>query len=338
MTQKFISFLAIVLLLGLIGCKGSKNLASSKTDMTENTEVAAKQESSMNTTATKGTTAASGASTISSDPLPFDPETRVGKLDNGLTYYIRKNAKPENFAEFRLAVNAGSILEDEDQQGLAHFLEHMAFNGTKNFPKSDLVDYLESIGTKFGAHLNAYTSFDETVYMLKIPTDDPEKFDKGLQIMEDWAHNIVLEPEEIEKERGVVISEWRTRLGAGERIQKKTIPKTFYNSRYPDRLPIGKPEIVENFTPDVLQRFYKDWYRPDLMAVVIVGDIDVDKVEAQIKEKFNRIAKAESPRERPVYGIPDHDETLVAIASDEEFPYNVVSFMYKQEHKQVKDM
>lgn len=335
MTQKFISFFAFILLLGLIGCKGSKKMASSETDKTENTEMAMNQPSGMSTT---DAAPISGTNTSTSDPLPFDPDTRVGKLDNGLTYYIRKNAKPENFAELRLAVNAGSILEEDDQQGLAHFLEHMAFNGTKNFPKSDLVDYLEGIGTKFGAHLNAYTSFDETVYMLKIPTDDPEKFDKGLQIMEDWAHNITLDPEEIEKERGVVISEWRTRLGAGERIQRQTIKKTFYNSRYPDRLPIGKTDILETFKPEVLERFYKEWYRPELMAVVVVGDIEVDKVEAQIKEKFGRIAKSETPKERPVFGIPDHEETLTAIASDEEFPYNVVSFMYKQEHKEVKDM
>src|SRR5690606_33174402 len=169
--------------------------------------------------------------------IPLDPSVRHGKLQNGLTYYIKQNAKPENKVDLRLVINAGSILEDDDQQGLAHFMEHMCFNGTKRFPKNELVDYLQSIGVKFGQHLNAYTSFDETVYFLPIPSDDPAKLGKGLQILEDWAFNTVLTPEEIDKERGVVLEEYRRGLGADNRMMKRFMPKMMYKSHYADRLP-----------------------------------------------------------------------------------------------------
>jgi zinc protease len=271
--------------------------------------------------------------------IPFDQATRTGVLANGFTYYIRQNSKPENYAEFRLAVNAGSLMETDAQQGLAHFVEHMCFNGTENFPKLALVDYLESIGTKFGAHLNAYTSFDETVYMLRVPTDDPDKFQKGFQIMEDWAHNVTFEGEEIEKERGVVIEEWRTRLGASDRMMQKTLPKTFYNSRYAKRLPIGQKEILENFPHKELTDFYKDWYRPDLMALVIVGDFaDMDAVERNIKEMFGAIPQTENPKPRPSYEVPDHAETLIAVVEDEEAPYNQAVIRYKHPLKTYEDV
>ncbi|MDB4285980.1 insulinase family protein [bacterium] len=272
------------------------------------------------------------------EDVPFDPEVRKGVLPNGLTYYIRKNAKPENFAELRLAVNAGAIQEDEDQQGLAHFVEHMAFNGTKNFPKSALVDFLESIGVKFGAHLNAYTSFDETVYMLRVPTDSAELFDKGMQILEDWAHNVSFEGEEIEKERGVVIEEWRLGLGAGERMRQKTLPVSFYNSRYAKRLPIGKQEILESFDHETLRRFYKDWYRPDLMALIAVGDFDPNEVEKMIKEKFGRIPASESPRKREYSEMPDHADTKIVIASDPEASRGTVQLEYKHDKKTIKTL
>src|SRR5690606_15212620 len=177
--------------------------------------------------------------------IPFDPSVRHGKLQNGLTYYIKQNKKPENKVDLRLVVNAGSILEDDDQQGLAHFMEHMCFNGTQNFPKNELVDYLQSIGVKFGQHLNAYTSFDETVYFLPIPSDDPEKLDKGFLILEDWAFNTVLTPEEIDKERGVVLEEYRLGLGADRRMMGQFLPKVMYQSHYANRLPIGQKEILE---------------------------------------------------------------------------------------------
>jgi len=172
--------------------------------------------------------------------IPVDPMIRVGKLDNGLTYYIRKNIKPEKRVEMRLVVNAGSMMEDDDQQGLAHFVEHMAFNGTKNFEKNEIVSYLQSIGVQFGADLNAYTSFDETVYILPIPTDDKEIVNQGLQVLEDWAHNVLLTEEEIDKERGVVVEEWRLGRGASQRMRNQYFPVLFKESRYADRLPIGK--------------------------------------------------------------------------------------------------
>src|SRR5262245_39238908 len=201
-----------------------------------------------------------------SDQIPVEREITIGQLPNGLRYYVRANKKPEKRAELRLVVNAGSALEDDDQQGLAHFLEHMAFNGTKNFPKNEIVKFIESVGMRFGADLNAYTSFDETVYMLQIPTDKPEVIEKALLILEDWAHNVSLETEEINKERGVVMEEWRLRRGAGARTTDKLFPILLKGSRYADRLPIGKPEILQNFKPETLKKFYTDWYRPDLMA------------------------------------------------------------------------
>ena len=204
-------------------------------------------------------------------PLPADPAVTVGELANGLRYYVRENATPENRAEFRLVVNAGSILEDEDQLGLAHFTEHMAFNGTENFEKQELVDYLESIGMQFGPHINAYTSFDETVYMLRVPMDDPEVLETAFQILQDWARGVVFDPEEVDRERGVVIEEWRLGRGAQARMFDAQLPILFEGSLYADRLPIGKTEVLETAPASVLERFYRDWYRPDLMAVVAVG-------------------------------------------------------------------
>ncbi|MDW7695507.1 insulinase family protein [Flammeovirgaceae bacterium SG7u.111] len=268
--------------------------------------------------------------------IPVDPSIRIGKLDNGMTYYIKKNAKPENKVDLRLAVNAGSILEDDDQLGLAHFMEHMCFNGTKNFEKNELVSYLQSIGVKFGAHLNAYTSFDETVYILPIPVDDEDKLNKGLQILEDWAFNASLDPEEIEKERGVVIEEWRLGLGADGRMREVWLPVLLKDSRYAERLPIGTKEVLESFKPETIQRFYKDWYRPDLMAVVAVGDIDVDEMEKKIKEQFGKVPAVKKPKKRIEYDMPQHEETLVAIAKDKEATYNRISIYYKHQKESFK--
>src|SRR5688572_16418264 len=223
------------------------------------------------------------------DKLPADPNVTVGKLPNGLTYYIRVNKKPEARAELRLAVNAGSVLEDEKQLGLAHFAEHMAFNGTRNFAKHDLINYLESIGMRFGADLNAYTSFDETVYMLTIPTDTGKALEKGVQILEDWAHNVTFDPAEIEKERGVVIEEWRLGQGADERMRDKYFPVLFRGSQYAARLPIGTKTNLETFKQEDLLRFYRAYYRPELMAVIAVGDFDKNRVEQLIKSHFGNI-------------------------------------------------
>src|SRR5687768_11370766 len=252
------------------------------------------------------------------DRLPVDPNVTVGRLPNGLTYYIRVNKKPEARAELRLAVNAGSVLEDEKQLGLAHFVEHMAFNGTKNFAKHDLINYLESIGMQFGADLNAYTSFDETVYMLTVPTDTGQTLAKAFQILEDWAHEVTLDSAEMTRERGVVIEEWRLGRGADARMRDRVFPVLFRNSRYAERLPIGDKTTLETFRPEVLRRFYRDWYRPDLMAVVAVGDFDRAVVERLIRQHFAAIPAPAVKRPRTDYPVPDHAETLIAIESDPE--------------------
>lgn len=268
------------------------------------------------------------------DNIPVDPKIRIATLENGLTYYIRKNKKPENRAELRLVVKAGSVLEDEDQLGLAHFVEHMAFNGTKNFAKNDLISYLQSIGVKFGADLNAYTSFDETVYILPIPTDDTKIMNQSFQILEDWAHQLTFDPEEIDRERGVVIEEWRTGRGASQRMRDLTLPLILKDSRYAERLPIGTLENLENFNHESLTRFYKDWYRPDLMAVIAVGDFDIDDIEGRIRKHFSRLSNPENPRVRPDYDIPDHKETLVTTATDVEATFSTVSLYIKNDKEE----
>jgi zinc protease len=235
------------------------------------------------------------------DPIPISPDIKTGTLPNGLRYYIKKNVKPEKKMELRLAVNAGSILEEDSQLGLAHFTEHMAFNGSKNFKKNELVSFLQSIGVKFGAHLNAYTSFDETVYMLNIPLDKPDNLEKGFLVLEDWAGGVAFDTQEIDKERGVVLEESRGRKGAQDRMMEKVYPKLFVGSKYADRLPIGKDEILKNFKPEVIKQFYRDWYRPNLMAVVAVGDFDVAEIEGKIKSHFGKLKN--DPKAKPRYMV-----------------------------------
>jgi len=250
--------------------------------------------------------------------LPVDPQVTIGTFPNGLRYYIRVNKKPENRAELRLVVNAGSVLEDPDQLGLAHMVEHMAFNGTTHFAKQEIVSFMESIGMRFGPSLNAFTSFDETVYMLQVPTDKPEVLQKSFLILEDWAHNLSFDPKEIDKERGVIIEEWRLRRGATARMQDEQFPILLKGSRYAERLPIGTTTSIESFKHDRLKQFYADWYRPDLMAVIAVGDFDKAAVESLLKERFASIPAARSPRPRSTYSVPDHPDTLYAIATDKE--------------------
>ena len=262
------------------------------------------------------------------DRLPLDPKVRYGILPNGLKYYIRYNAKPEKRAELRLAVNAGSTMENDDQQGLAHFVEHMAFNGSKNFKKNELVDYLEGIGTKFGPDLNAYTSFDETVYMLQIPTDKAEVYNKGLLILEDWARNLTFDSVEVDKERGVVMEEWRLGQGAYERMSRKFWPLMFKDSRYAERFPIGKPEILKGCRQQLLKDFYNDWYRPDLQAVIVVGDINLDETEKLIKERFSKLTGPKTPRKLENWQVPDQKGLRVSVTSDKESPYNVLDLSY----------
>src|SRR5687768_14593180 len=207
------------------------------------------------------------------DKMPVDPKMKIGKLSNGLTYYVRQNKKPENKVELRLAVNAGSINEDDDQQGLAHMAEHMAFNGTTHFKKNDIVSFLQDIGVGFGSDLNAYTSFDQTVYILPIPTSKPENLEKGFQVLEDWAHNVTYNDDDIDGERPIILEESRLGKGAQDRMFRKIYPRIFKGSLYANRLPIGVDSIIKNFPHAAIKKFYKDWYRPDLMAVIVVGDI-----------------------------------------------------------------
>ncbi|MDA0347870.1 MAG: insulinase family protein [Verrucomicrobia bacterium] len=268
--------------------------------------------------------------------LPLDPQITIGKLENGLTYYIRENSEPENRAAFRLVIKAGSILEKDGTEGLAHFLEHMAFNGTKNFEKQELVEFIEGIGMQFGADLNAYTSFDETVYMLEIPMDDEEILTKTFQILEDWAHNISFDPEEIQKERGVVLEEWRLRLGAGDRIQDLQLPVLFNGSQYADRLPIGYPEIIETVDRDAFVDFYNNYYRPNLMALIAVGDFETEKMESLIRRQFSHLKNPEDGRPRTEFEIPGHTETLSSIATDPELSSTSVSINYKRAKKTMK--
>jgi zinc protease len=269
-------------------------------------------------------------STQAADTLPADPRVTVGVLENGLRYYIRANGRPEQRAELRLVVNAGSVLEDDDQRGLAHFVEHMAFNGTRHFPKQELVDYLELIGMRFGPDLNAFTQFDETVYMLTVPTDSAVILEQAFQILEDWAQHQLFDSLEIERERGVVLEEWRLGQGAGSRMRDKQLPILFRGSRYAVRLPIGERDVLETFDHEALKRYYARWYRPDLMAVVAVGDFDVEAIEGLIRQHFEPLAVPEEPAARPVYGVPDHEGTLFAIATDAEATNSQIAVYFKQ--------
>jgi zinc protease len=262
-------------------------------------------------------------------PVPPDPDILIGKLDNGLSYYIKQNKKPAQRIELRLAVNAGSICETDGQLGLAHFCEHMCFNGTKNFPGNKIVDTLEEMGVKFGKELNAATGFDQTVYMLKVPTDNMEWIDRGFQVLEDWAHLVNLDDAEIEKERNVIIEEWRLGLGAGERMMSQYMPVLFKGSIYADRLPIGKVDVIKSFLPDTLRDFYKNWYRPDLMAVVVVGDIDPKLAEEKVKEYFGRIPKAVHPRPRVEAPIPGNSEPIISVVTDKEASGFSANILYK---------
>ena len=257
--------------------------------------------------------------------LPTDPDTATGSYPNGMRYYLRKNALPEKRAELRLVVNAGSLLEEEDQRGLAHMVEHMAFNGTKNFPKNEMVSFMESIGMRFGAHVNAYTAFDETVFTLQIPTDKPEVIDRALLILEDWAHNVTFDPAEVDKERGVVMEEWRLRRGAQARMQDTQLPILLKGSRYAERLPIGQTEVIQNFKIERLKQFYADWYRPDLLGVIAVGDFDTVAVDALLKKHFASLPAAVNPKPRPTFDVPRQPGTLFSIATDPEAPMTSVS-------------
>jgi zinc protease len=268
-----------------------------------------------------------------SERLPFDPAVTRGTLPNGLHYYIRQNSRPENRVHLQLAVKAGSVDEEDDQQGLAHFLEHMAFNGTKRFQPGELIAALEATGARLGPHVNAYTSFNETVYMFQLPTDREGLVETGMQALADFAGGITLDPKEIEKERGVVIEEWRGGLGAGSRLRDQQIPVLFHGSRYAERLPIGRPEVLKSFPPERLRDFYETWYRADRMAVVAVGDIDVAEIEALIRKEFGALPKPDSPPPPREYVVPLHDELLAKVATDPEATQSSVTLMRKRQRE-----
>src|SRR5262245_41629315 len=256
--------------------------------------------------------------------MPVDPDVLVGTLPNGLRYYVRANAKPAHRAELRLVVKAGSVLEDDDQLGLAHFVEHMEFEGTQHFPRQSILDFLSSLGLSLGPDANAATSYDDTQYTLRVPTDVPGALDRALLVMEDWAHAATFDEAGIERERAIVLSEWRMNLGAGERTGDKIRRAELEGSRYADRIPIGTPDSIQRARREQLQRFYRDWYRPDLMAVIAVGDFDRAAVETMIKQHFSSLKSPIGERPRPSFDVPDHPATRYTIVTDRETTSTVV--------------
>ena len=252
-------------------------------------------------------------------PLPIDPKLRYGKLDNGMTYYIRHNEQPKQRADFYIAQKVGSVLEEENQRGLAHFLEHMAFDGSKNFPKNMMDQWTESIGMRGGENLNAYTSFDETVYtLMNAPVTRAGIIDSCLLILHDWSSFISLTDSAIEKERGVIREEWRTGQDAQMRLWQQQLPKMYAGSRYANRMPIGSIDVINNFKHDELRAYYKKWYRPDQQGLIIVGDVNVDSVEQAIKRIFADIPTPVNPAKRIYFDVPDNDKPIVSIAKDKE--------------------
>ena len=250
-------------------------------------------------------------------PLPIDSKVRYGKLDNGLTYYIRHNELPKGRADFYIVHNVGSVLEEENQRGLAHFLEHMAFDGSKHFPNDGMDHYIESVGMRGGENFNAYTSFDETVYMvMNAPVDKPAVTDSCLLILHDWTGFLSLTDSAIAKERGVIREEWRTRQDAQARLWEQQLPKMYPGSRYANRMPIGTIEVIENFKPEELRAYYRKWYRPDQQAIIVVGDVDMAEVERKVHEMFGDIPAPVNPAERKEAEVPVNEVPLVSLASD----------------------
>lgn len=265
-------------------------------------------------------------------PLPLDPNVRTGKLENGLTYYIRQNKQPENRADFYIAQKVGSMQEEDNQAGLAHFLEHMAFNGTRNFPGKSMLNYLQDNGIKFGTNINAYTSFDETVYYISdIPTTNLNLMDSALLVLHDWSNAIALEEEELESERGVIREEWRTRGGAQQRLWDQLLPKMYPGSKYANRMPIGSIDVINNFKPEEIRAYYHKWYRPDLQGIIVVGDFDPDRMEQKVKALFSPILLEKERAEREWYPVPDNKEPLVATATDKEARSTQLMLFYKHD-------
>ncbi len=277
-----------------------------------------------------------GAAAQQMPPIPVDQNVRIGKLDNGLTYYIRHNELPENRVEFYIAQKVGSIQEEPTQRGLAHFLEHMCFNGTKNFPGNEkglgIVQWCETKGIKFGTNLNAYTSIDQTVYNISnVPTDNENVVDSCLLILHDWSNAVLLEDEEIDKERKVIHEEWRSRNSGIMRLYTEALPVLYEGSKYTHCMPIGEIDIIDNFKYQELRDYYKKWYRPDLQGIIVVGDIDVDAMEAKIKKTFSHIAMPQNAAERIYYPVPDNQEPLIYIGKDKEIDDPSVEIFFKHD-------
>ncbi|TKC12435.1 insulinase family protein [Pedobacter polaris] len=285
----------------------------------------------------KATTTKASTKAVVAKLIPNDPDVIIGKLPNGLTYYIRKNTEPKNRAELYLGNKIGSLMETEEQLGLAHFTEHMAFNGSTDFPKNEMINYLQKAGVRFGADLNAYTGFNQTVYQLPIPTDSVEVFKTGFKILANWAGKVTMEGKEIDNERGVIVEEDRQRgKNAQQRMSNQLLPFLLSNSQYAKRIPIGKIEVLTSFTHDKIRNFYKDWYRPNLQTVIAVGDFDVKEVEQLIKQNFSGLKNPANPKPRLNYTLPDNITPNVKIVTDKEQPYNVAQVIYRQKSSPVK--
>jgi zinc protease len=265
----------------------------------------------------------------STEKIPLSKDVKTGVLKNGMTYFIKKNAKPEEHGHFRIVLKAGAICEDDDQNGLAHFTEHMCFNGTKDYPKNQLLDVLQKFGIEFGGDVNASTGWDVTMYELPISLKDPKLVETSFNVLKEWAHNVAFEGDQIDGERGVIVSEWRQRNNVNGRLQEKHSPVTYFGSKYAKRNVIGDTTLLMNFKHDVIRRFYHDWYRPDLMAIVAVGDFDVDKIEGMVKQYFNDIPNPENERKREEYTIPFHKDTKISIAKDGELPNEMATIYTK---------
>ncbi|MES2417418.1 MAG: insulinase family protein [Bacteroidota bacterium] len=281
--------------------------------------------------AAKTTTSKVVSKSSNANLIPSDPTVKIGKLPNGLTYYIKKNVEPKNRAELYLGNRVGSLMEDDAQQGLAHFTEHMAFNGTKDFPKNEIINYLQKAGVRFGADLNAYTGFNQTVYQLPIPTDSIAVFKNGFKILANWAGKVSMNAADIDSERGVIVEEDRQRgKNAQQRMSNQLLPLLLANSKYEKRIPIGKVEILNSFTHDKIRSFYADWYRPNLQTVIAVGDFDINEVEQLIKENFSGLTNPKNPRPRVNYTMQDNVQPLIKIVTDVEQPYNIAQVIYRQ--------
>jgi zinc protease len=284
------------------------------------------------------TLAAQETDSFANQLLPEDPNLKTGVLENGLRYVIRKNSQPPNRAELRLIVDVGAIDEDDDQLGLAHFTEHMAFKGTKNFSKQEMINYLNSVGMGFGGGLNAFTSQQNTAYSLSAPTDDDEQMEKAFQILSEMGHYAIFDEAELEEERGVIIEEWRMYQGASQRIQDRVQKVMLSGSRYAERTPIGSIDVLQNFEQETIKRFYKDWYRPDMQTLLVIGDFDIEKIESIVKKYFGALPASENPRERELYPVPDHTEPLAIVAIDDEMSYTSVNMTWKHAPVSFKTM